>query len=101
VVQVPPSVKMRDQYVQAAVVSWYRERALEKLQEKVDRYARIVGVSPSAVGIKTFRGRWGSCTTKGKLEFNWKAIMAPNRVVDYVVVHELCHLRHHDHSPAF
>jgi hypothetical protein len=89
IVQVPLSVKMRDQYVRAAVVSWYRERALEKLQEKVDRYAKIVRVNPSAVGIKTFRGRWASCTSSGRLEFNWKVIMAPNRVVDYVVVHEL------------
>lgn len=101
VVQVPPSVQKRDQYVQGAVTEWYREHALQKLQEKVQRYAKVVRVSPSSVGIKTFSGRWGSCSTKGNMEFNWKIIIAPNRIVDYVVVHELCHLHHHDHSPGF
>ena len=101
VVQVPASVQKRDQYVQAALTEWYRQRALEKLQEKVDRYAKVVRVSPSFVGVRTFKGRWGSCTSKGSLEFNWKVIIAPNRMVDYVVVHELCHLHHHNHSPHF
>jgi predicted metal-dependent hydrolase len=101
VVQVPPSVQKRNQYVQAALTEWYRTHALQKLREKVDRYSKMVRVSPSSVGIKTFTGRWGSCSTKGNMEFNWKVIIAPNRIVDYVVVHELCHLHHHNHSPEF
>ena len=101
VVQVPPSVQKRDQYVQNALIEWYREHALEKLQEKVERYAKVVRVSPASVGIKTFSGRWGSCSPNGDLLFNWKVIIAPNRIVDYVVVHELCHLHHHNHSPEF
>ena len=55
-VQVPVSVHQRDRYVQAALVEWYRDHALEKLQEKVERYAKVVGVSPSSVNIKTFSG---------------------------------------------
>jgi predicted metal-dependent hydrolase len=51
--------------------------------------------------VKDFQSRWGSCTPRGRVDFNWKIIMAPNRVVDYVVVHELCHLKQHDHSPQF
>jgi len=101
VVQVPPSVQKREQYVRNALVDWYRERALEKLRQKVDRYAKVVRVTPSSVGIKTFKGRWGSCSARGRVEFNWRVIIAPNRIVDYVVVHELAHLRHHDHSPEF
>ena len=101
VVQVPPSVQKREQYVQDALTEWYRAHALEKLQEKVQRYSKVVQVSPSSVGIRTFSGRWGSCSTKGNMEFNWKIIIAPNRIVDYVVVHELCHLHHHNHSPEF
>ena len=65
---------------------------MEKLQQKVDRYSKAIRVTPSSVVIKTF---------KGELDFNWKIIIAPNRIVDYVVVHELCHLRHHNHSPEF
>ena len=101
VIEVPPSVQKRDQYVHTALEEWYREHALEKFREKVERYAKQVGVNPSSVGIKTFSGRWGSCNSKGHLEFNWKIILAPNRIVAYVVVHELCHLHHHDHSPEF
>ena len=100
-VQVPVSVHQRDRYVQAALVEWYRDHALEKLQEKVERYAKVVGVSPSSVNIKTFSGRWGSCSSKGHIQFNWKVIIAPNRIVDYVVVHELCHLHEHNHSPEY
>ncbi|MDA9982620.1 M48 family metallopeptidase [Gammaproteobacteria bacterium] len=101
VVHVPPSVQKRDQYIQNSLTEWYREHAVKKLQEKLNRYAQVVGVTPSSVGIKTFKGRWGSCSTKGSLLFNWKVIIAPNRIVDYVVVHELCHLHEHNHSPKF
>ena len=101
VMQVPPSVQKRDQYILDALTEWYREHALQKLQEKVQRYARVIRVSPSSVGIKTFSGRWGSCSTKGRMVFNWKIIIAPNHIVDDVVVHELCHLHHHNHSPEF
>ena len=48
-----------------------------------------------------FKSRWGSCNVKGEIQFHWKVIMAPHRIVEYVAVHELCHLKHHDHSPAF
>lgn len=101
VVGVPSSVQQGDRYVQAALTEWYREHALEKLQEKVQRYAKVVGVSPVSVGIKAFSGRWGSCNRRGDTMFNWRIIIAPNRIVDYVVVHELCHLKWHDHSPEF
>jgi predicted metal-dependent hydrolase len=87
--------------VRNALVRWYKSHAESKLQEKVARYAEVVGVEPLGMGIKTFKSRWGSCSVKGKIDFNWKIIMAPNRIVDYVVVHELCHLKHHDHSPQF
>ncbi|MBN7797156.1 YgjP-like metallopeptidase domain-containing protein [Parahaliea mediterranea] len=87
--------------VRNALVRWYKRQAEHKLIEKVTRFAPQVGVEPTGVGIKTFRSRWGSCTAKGKLEFNWRIMMAPNRMVDYVVIHELCHLIRHDHSPEF
>ena len=60
-----------------------------------------MNVKYNSVGIKNYKSRWGSCTAEGDITFNWKVIMAPNRIVDYVVVHELCHLIHHDHSPKF
>ena len=101
VIRVPPSVQQRERYVQAALTEWYREHALEKLKQKVERYAPIVGVAPASVAIKSFSARWGSCSRQGDMVFNWRIVIAPNRVMDYVVVHELCHLRRHDHSPTF
>lgn len=96
-----PNGKEQSHMIRNALVRWYKHLAEQKLQDKAKRYAAIVGVEPAGVGIKTFKSRWGSCSAKGKIDFNWKIIMAPNRMVDYVVVHELCHLKHHDHSPKF
>lgn len=87
--------------VREALTEWYRGHALRKIQEKAARYAPVVGVEPKSVGIKSFRSRWGSCHLSGDVVYNWKIVMAPNSIVDYVVVHELCHLKQHDHSDKF
>jgi predicted metal-dependent hydrolase len=87
--------------IRRSLVSWYHWRAQAKLQEKTGRYAKQIGVSPKSVSIKGFQSRWGSCSAKGEILFNWRIIMAPNRIGDYIVVHELCHLLHHDHGPNF
>lgn len=100
VVQMPDS-SQQPHMIRNALIHWYKRQADKKLHEKVARYAPLVGVEPTGVSIKTFKARWGSCTPKGELEFNWRIMLAPNRMVDYVVIHELCHLIHHDHSPAF
>ncbi|TLS78291.1 M48 family metallopeptidase [Mariprofundus erugo] len=86
---------------QRLIEGWYREHAEQKFREKSRRYAKQIGVTPASIGIKTFKSRWGSCSPDGHILYNWRVIMAPNRVVDYVVVHELCHLIHHNHSPEF
>lgn len=80
---------------------WYRARALERLREKADRFARQMGVTPAGVGVRAFRSRWGSCDSQGQVVFNWHIIKAPHPVVDYVVIHELAHLVHPNHSKAF
>lgn len=100
VVQVPQGSE-QPHMIRNALVRWYKRQAAQKLAEKVARYAPIVGVTPTGVDIKSFKSRWGSCTVQGKLEFNWQIMMAPNRMVDYVVIHELCHLIRHDHSAEF
>jgi len=87
--------------IQDSLFSWYKQHADTKLTEKAKRYAKMIGVTFNSVGLKTYRSRWGSCSVEGDITFNWKIIMAPNRIVDYVVAHELCHLVHHDHSPKF
>lgn len=96
-----PTQQRTVQQIQLALINWYQDHAEKRLQEKTKRYAKLIGVTPNAVGIKSFKARWGSCHVNGNILYNWKIIMAPNRIVDYVVVHELCHLKHHDHSPKF
>ncbi|MGR5421873.1 M48 family metallopeptidase [Vibrio sp. PNB22_4_1] len=96
-----PDPSTQAHYIRRALVNWYKRHADKKIREKVERYKSLVGVETGVVRTKEFKSRWGSCTPYGDLEFNWVIVMAPNRVVDYVVVHELCHLIHHDHSPQF
>lgn len=96
-----PNNSSQHKLVKYALTNWFRRRAELKLREKIIRYSPIVGVETNGYKVKSFQSRWGSCTPRGRVDFNWKIIMAPNRVVDYVVVHELCHLKQHDHSPQF
>ena len=87
--------------IQQYLENWYRSRAHERLQEKTTRYAQFIGVAPAGVSVRNFKSRWGSCDKKGLVVFNWNIIKAPHSVVDYVVVHELCHLIHPNHSKEF
>jgi hypothetical protein len=75
--------------------------AEEKMTEKTRRYAEILGVTPDAVAVRDYKSRWGSCSVKGEIKYNWKIIIAPNHIIDYVVVHELSHMRHPNHSRDF
>ncbi len=91
----------REQYIIRQLTAWYQEHAVKRLQEKTIRHAERLGVEPARIGVKTYKSRWGSCHKDGRVYFNWRIIMAPHSVVDYVVVHELCHLIHHNHSAAY
>jgi predicted metal-dependent hydrolase len=93
--------EQREARIRHYLEQWYRGRALERLQDKADRYARQIGVSHSGVSVRSFRSRWGSCDQRGRVVFNWHIIKAPHPIVDYVVIHELCHLVHADHSKHF
>ena len=87
--------------IQQYLQNWYRSTALERLQDKTNRYAQQIGVSPASVSVRNFKSRWGSCDKNGEVVFNWNIIKAPHSIVDYVVIHELCHLIHPNHSKDF
>ena len=87
--------------VRNALARWYKAQALPKFEEKTERYAALMGVNPTSVGIKNYKARWGSCSANGVIDYNWRLIMAPHSVVNYVVVHELCHLKQFNHSKQF
>ena len=93
---VPPPEK-----IETMMVDWYREEARRIINERVEHYRHGLGVSPEVIRIKDQKHRWGSCSAQGALNFSWRLILAPERVLDYVVVHELCHLRFLDHSNRF
>ena len=94
-------VEHRTLRIQQYLQNWYRSRALERLQDKTNRYAQQIGVSPAGVSVRNFKSRWGSCDKQGQVVFNWNIIKAPHSIVDYVVFHELCHLVHPNHSKDF
>lgn len=75
--------------------------ALERIRSHLERYAPLLGVRYGRVAIRDQKSRWGSCSAKHNLNFNWKLIMAPPQALEYVVVHELCHLIEFNHSARF
>lgn len=80
---------------------WYRDKAIEHFKDRVQHYAGRAGTRYAGVGISNALGRWGSCSAKGVLNFSWRLMMAPRDVVDYVVVHEVAHLKEMNHSKRF
>lgn len=83
------------------IKNWYRNKAKLIFSERVERFAMRQGISYQAVKITSASHRWGSCSSKGNLNFTWKLVMAPLQVIDYVVVHELCHIEYPNHSKDF
>ena len=84
-----------------AFESFYKSKGLPRIQKRVAYFAARVGVTPGVIQIKDLGYRWASCTPNGSLHFHWKCLMAPLTVIDYIIVHELCHLHYRDHSDAF
>ncbi|MDA9976130.1 M48 family metallopeptidase [Alphaproteobacteria bacterium] len=95
------SKKPRDEDIRKALVEWFEKQALKRLTEKTKRYSAIMGVSPNSISVRDYKSRWGSCSSSGEISYNWRIIIAPHHIVDYVVVHELCHLKHPNHSPTY
>ena len=90
--------------VKASVDQWYRKRSedifnriLDKCQEVTSRH----GIPKADITLRRMRSRWGSCSSKGRITINTSLVQAPMHCVEYVIIHELCHLKHHNHSKAF
>ena len=81
----------RDEYLK------YRKKALELAQSKVDYFNQFYGFSYNKITIKQQKTRWGSCSKKGNLNFNYRILLIPEKFADYIIVHELCHLKEFNH----
>ena len=87
--------------VRAAVVKWYRRHAQTHFERRVEHYSRHLGIEPPRVFLSDAQTRWGSCSASRRVRLNWRLMQAPPDVVDYVVAHELAHLKEMNHSIRF
>jgi predicted metal-dependent hydrolase len=81
--------------------TWYRREAAAHVTARVAHFGARVGRHPARIAIRDQKTRWGSCSPQGTISINWRLLLAPTAVMDYVIVHELCHLEHHNHSARF
>ncbi len=108
-----PSVTLKDgrflvrsrsedhQQVRQVLEGWYQQAAKNYFSERVPLLADVVDRGVSKIAIRSSRTRWGSCSSGATIALNWRLIQAPDWVSDYVIYHELAHLTHFNHSPAF
>ena len=89
------------EYRREQLEKWYRREAAAVFEEKAEEFATRLHVSFQDIRIKDQKSRWGSCSSKRNMNFNWRLLMAPEPVCDYVIIHELCHLIHMNHSADF
>jgi hypothetical protein len=87
--------------IERTVTLWYRQEALQLFEKRVAYYAPLLGVTPCAVKLSAARTQWGCCTARGSVRLNVQLIKLPLRLIDYVVVHELAHMREMNHSARF
>ncbi len=92
--------QQRREEIRENVLHWYKEKAGNHLTERVNRYIPELGVEPQSIHIRDLPRNWGKYEN-GDIHFNWRLVLAPQRIQDYVIVHELAHLEHQDHSQFF
>ena len=87
--------------IQRLLINWYRQQADDYFTLRTQYFANIMGLQPSKISTRTYKARWGSCNARGEVQFNWQLVQAPIDIIDYVIIHELSHLKHLNHSAAF
>ena len=95
------SDEAEDGIVESALRLWLKGRVRADVRALVERHGPAHGLVPRSIRIKDQKTLWGSCTGRGDVSLNWRLVFAPEAVLEYVVVHELCHLRVRTHGPAF
>ena len=100
---IPPGMvpEKKSKVVRKWMNEWYRQEAWDHFKTRVAEYGNVMGVRPSQLKLSNAKKRWGSCSGKRSINLNWRLIMLDDRLIDYVVVHELAHLVELNHSPSF
>ena len=93
--------KLSGKIVMPNICRFYRKKAKEILSQRVISICETMNVSPGRIRISNAKSRWGSCNSNKVVSLNWRLIMLPTKLIDYVIVHELAHLKHMDHSNRF
>jgi len=87
--------------IDKVIENWYRKQARTIIVEQVNKYCKLLGVNFNRLVIKDTKTRWGSCSIKGNLNFNYNLIKMPKQILEYVVIHEVCHLKYLNHSKEY
>ncbi|WP_010530041.1 M48 family metallopeptidase [Lentibacillus jeotgali] len=95
------SHKKTQRTLERKLIEWYRQYGIKKIEERAGHYQAMLGVSPNSISLRIQHKRWGTCTPNGDIYLNWRIIMAPVRIIDYVIVHELTHLIVPKHNDKF
>ncbi len=89
------------EFIRKSVLKWYKQQALYRIQIKVSEYTQKIGMTAQSIALKNYTARWGACSSKGDLIFNWQIVAFEPLILDYVVAHEVCHLKEMNHSVRF
>jgi len=100
-VTVPRGIKGKSEAVKKAVCEWFKELAKTDVEHYVRKHSEKHGLKVGKIRIKNQKQRWGSCSWDNSININWQLVLFPRKMMEYVVVHELCHIRHRDHSNRF
>lgn len=90
-----------DELIKTAMEAWYREKTEEQVKKRIKYYQKFFSKKPTAIKVKEQKKRWASCTSNNELLFNWRCVMAKSIALDYIVVHEMCHMYYMNHSQEF
>ena len=103
IAEVPYNISSNDQYIKLRelLVNWYLTEGSNLIKERISIYSKKLNLYPESITLKEQKTSWGTCSSKGNIYINWKILLAPLDIIDYVLVHELCHLKHMNHSKEY
>lgn len=103
IAKVPYNISSNDQYIKLRelLINWYLTEGSKLIKERISIYSKKLNLYPESITLKEQKTSWGTCSSKGNIYINWKILLAPLDIIDYVLVHELCHLKYMNHSKEY